>query len=136
MTRAKATDAPRDPAGAHRLLAQAHRTLASAALAGVDADSGYGLAYQAALKAVLALLRHSGRRVSSGSGGHVVTLREAERLLGDDGAIVRRVDRMRRARNQVVYDGEEVGEAERDQAIRDAGALIELVSVRLGQGDG
>jgi len=136
VTRASAIDAPRDRDGARRLLAQAHRTLASAALDGVDADSGYGLAYQAALKAVLALLRHSGRRVSSGAGGHVVTLQEAERLLGREGVLVRRVDRMRRARNQVVCDGEEVGEAEREQAIRDAGALIELVTVRLEGTDG
>jgi hypothetical protein len=131
VTRARATDVPRDPEGARRVLAQARRALQSADLDGVDPDSGYGLAYQAALKAALALLRAHGRRVSSGAGGHVVTLEEARRLLGPDGAAVTRVDRMRRARNQLVYDGDEVGEADRRQAVADARVLIELVSNRL-----
>lgn len=38
-----------------------------------------------------------------------------------------RVDRMRRSRNQLVYEGEEVGEAERVQAVADAQALLDLV---------
>jgi hypothetical protein len=38
---------------------------------------------------------------------------------------------MRRARNQVGYDGDEVGAADRRQAVADARVLIELVSNRL-----
>lgn len=136
MTRARGVDAPRDPVGAVRLLDQGRRTLASAGLEGVDADSGYGLAYQAALKAALALLRAHGRRVSAGSGGHVVVLAEAERLLPGHTDAVRRVDRMRRSRNQLVYDGEEVGDAERRQAVLDATVLLDLVATRMEDTDG
>jgi hypothetical protein len=133
MTRATGHRAPPDPSGGAQLLEQSRRTLASAQADGVDADSGYLLAYQAALKAALAILRAGGRRVSAGSGGHVVILEEAAQLLPSASDQLRRIDRMRRARNQLAYEGEEVGERDRDAAVADAATLIGLVSDHLGE---
>jgi len=42
---------------------------------------------------------------------------------------------MRRSRNQLVYDGEEVGGAERRQAVLDAGVLLDLVATQIEDTD-
>jgi hypothetical protein len=67
VTRAKVQRVEADPAAASELIAQARAHLDSARLDGIDAQSAYGLAYQAALKAMVAALLANGLRVGSGA---------------------------------------------------------------------
>ena len=54
-----------DRVAAAELVAQARAHLESARLDGIDAQSAYGIAYQAALKAMVAALPAEGLRVGS-----------------------------------------------------------------------
>ena len=60
MTRAKAQRVEPDRIAAANLIAQARAHLESARIDGVDAQSAYGIAYQAALKAMVAALLADG----------------------------------------------------------------------------
>jgi hypothetical protein len=132
MTRARIDRVAADADTAGRLLGQARNHLGSAALDGVDAESAYGLSYQAALKALAAALTFAGMRASSGAGSHVVLLREATRLVGLDANLANRIDRMRRTRHAVFYEAEEVSGTELRSALSDAAAVIEAVERRIG----
>ena len=124
MTRAKVQEVVADPMAASDLVAQARAHLESARLDGVDAQSAYGIAYQAALKAMVAALLADGLRVGSGAGGHIVTIKEAGDRLDLDPAVSARIDHMRRTRHRVFYDGDEVSELELDGALADAVAVV------------
>jgi hypothetical protein len=124
LTRAKVQQVEPDAIAAAELIAQARAHLQSARIDGVDAQSAYGICYQAALKAMVAALVADGRRITSGAGGHIVTIREAETHLGLDPAVSARVDHMRRTRHRVFYDGDEVSELELAGALADADAVV------------
>ena len=124
MTRAKVQHVEPDPVAATELLAQARSHLESARLDGIDSQSAYGIAYQAALKAMVATLLADGLRVGSGAGGHVVTIQRAGEHLDLDPAVASRVDHMRRTRHRVFYDGDEVSELELEGALTDADAVV------------
>lgn len=124
MTRARAEKVTADPAAARRLLDQARRHMTSARADGVDAESAYGLTYQAALKAMIAVLTADGVRVTSGAGGHMVTLRETGTRLELDSSSLKRVDRMRRTRRTVFYDAGEISTQELAQALSDAATVL------------
>jgi hypothetical protein len=93
-------------------------------LEGVDAQSAYGIAYQAALKAMVAALLADGLRVGSGAGGHIVTIKEAGERLDLDPAVASRIDHLRRTRHRIFYDGDEVSELELAGALEDASAVV------------
>lgn len=124
MTRTHVQRVEADPLAAASLVEQASAHLRSARTEGVDAQSAYGLCYQAALKAMVAALLAAGQRVSSGAGGHVVTIREAESQLDLDRDVAARIDYMRRTRHRVFYDGDEVTELELEGALADAEAVV------------
>ena len=124
MTRAKVQKVEPDRVAAAELIAQARAHLESARLEGVDAQSAYGIAYQAALKAMVAALLAGGLRVGSGAGGHIVTIREAGERLGLDPAVASRIDHLRRTRHRIFYDGDEVSELELEGALADAEAVV------------
>jgi HEPN domain-containing protein len=105
---------------------QARRQLRSALLAGVDAESSFGLSYQAAIKGLTGALIAVGRRVTAGESGHLVLIREARGRLGGEEALFDRLDRMRRTRHEVFYEVAEVSRRELETAQRDAQALIDL----------
>ena len=112
-TRARVVDALPDLPLARRLLDQAERHLASAAVEGVDRDSRFGLLYDAARKAADATLRTAGRRVTQGPGHHVAFISEAKRLLGPDHAeLWVQVEAARSIRNDMEYRAREVSESE------------------------
>ncbi len=113
-----------DRVAASELIAQARAHLESARLKGIDAQSAYGIAYQAALKAMVAALLADGLRVGSGAGGHIVTIKEAGERLDLDPGVSSRIDHMRRTRHRVFYDGDEVSELELDGALADAEAVV------------
>lgn len=124
MTRAKAQRVEPDRIAAADLIAQARAHLESARIDGVDAQSAYGIAYQAALKAMVAALLADGLRVGSGVGGHIVTIREAGERLDLDPAVAARIDHLRRTRHRVFYDGDEVSELELAGAVADAEVVV------------
>jgi uncharacterized protein (UPF0332 family) len=124
VTRAKVQRVAPDRVAATELLAQARAHLGSARLDGIDAQSAYGIAYQAALKAMVATLLADGLRVGSGAGGHIVTIQQAGERLDLDPAVTSRVDHMRRTRHRVFYDGDEVSELELDGALADTEAVV------------
>jgi hypothetical protein len=112
-TRAKAADAPQDLPLAARLLDQAARHIASAKIDGVDRDSRYAMLYDAARKAADAVMRAKGRRVTQGTGHHIVYLAEAKRLLDAELETVwAKVQAARSIRNDMEYRGREVTELE------------------------
>ncbi len=113
--RARAEPASVDCGAARRLLEQAARHMASAAISGVDDESRYGMLYDAGRKACDAILRAAGRRLRHGTGHHAAYLAEARRLLGSDADTTRllsRLDAARSIRNGTQYRLREVTEAE------------------------
>lgn len=89
---------------AELLLAQAHRHLDSArTIAKTDPAGAYQLLYDAARKALAAVLENEGLRATS-RGGHIA-VREAVSAQLDPplGVIFRPFDRLRRRRNQAEY---------------------------------
>jgi hypothetical protein len=128
MTPARLEKVQADLSEARRLSAQAEAHLTSAALSGVDAESAYGLCYQAVLKGCIATLLADGQRVTAGTRGHVVTLEGAAARLSLPGDLVDRLDAMRRARHRVFYDATEVSELELEGARRDARALLDALA--------
>lgn len=124
MTRARVQKVLSDRVAASDLIVQARAHLDSARLDGIDAQSAYGIAYQAALKAMVAALLADGLRVGSGVGGHIVTIREAGERLGLDPRVSARIDHLRRTRHRVFYDGDEVSELELAGAVADAAAVV------------
>ncbi len=131
MTGARVQSVEPDRDHAARLLAQGRKTFRSAHAPGVDAESAYALCYQALLKGMVAALLHSGTRITSGGGGHIVTIRETVALLGLDKPLADRLDDMRRARHRVFYEFTEVSELELEGALADAETLLTAVEQRL-----
>lgn len=123
-SRAKAVAAPADVLLATRLLDQAERHLASAEIDGVDLDSRFGMLYDAARKAADAMMRAEGRRVTSGSGHHVVYLDEAERLMGAHSTDWLVVKAGRSIRNDMEYRGREVTQLEADELATSARRVV------------
>jgi uncharacterized protein (UPF0332 family) len=124
LTRAKVQKVVSDRVAASGLIVQARAHLESARLDGIDAQSAYGIAYQAALKAMVAALLADGLRVGSGAGGHIVTIKEAGERLDLDPAVAARIDHLRRTRHRVFYDGDDVSELELAGALADAEAVV------------
>lgn len=135
MTRARPERVERDPARAKLLLRQASEHLASAHVAGVSAESAFALCYQAMLKAMVGALLAQGVRVTSGLAGHVVIIREASHLLDLDPQLVSRIDAMRRARNQLFYDVDEVTESQLSTALSDAKSAIDAAATTIARSD-
>lgn len=128
MARAEVDVVRPDQRAAVALIQQARRQLQSALVEGVDAESSFGLSYQATIKALTGALIAVGRRVTAGESGHLVLIREARGRLGGDEALFDRLDRMRRTRHEVFYEVGEVSRRELDLAQRDARALIDLAA--------
>jgi hypothetical protein len=123
--RSRAEDAPPDLAMAARLLDQADKHLASAAIEGVDPDSRFGLFYDGARKAADSIMRAEGRRVTHGVGHHIVFLSEAKRLLGPpQAAMWTRVEVARSIRNGMEYQGREVTQLELSELAEAATELV------------
>jgi hypothetical protein len=94
---------------ADSMIAQARRYVASARLvASTDADAGYVLAYDAARKALTAVLENQGLRPTS-RGGHIALIDAVTAQLDPPlGATLRPVDRMRTRRNRIEYPAPDV----------------------------
>lgn len=124
---------------ADRLLAQAraHLTLATTAQsADLDPIGAYQLLYDAARKALSAVLENQGLR-STSRGGHIAVLDALRAQLDPPlGATLRSFDRMRRTRNESEYPRDDrpsvtAADVRRDQA--HAKSFIELAERILDQ---
>jgi hypothetical protein len=104
ITRSELERVPANREHANLLLTQAHRHLSSAqAIAASDATGAYQLLYDAARKALAAVLENQGLR-STSRGGHIAVLDAVSAQLDPPlGTILRPFDRLRRRRNQAEY---------------------------------
>jgi hypothetical protein len=115
---------------ADRLLAQARSHLASAEkVCADDPEGGYALAYDAARKALAAILENQGLRATS-RGGHLAVLEAARAQLDPPlGRVVRPFNRMRIRRNDAEYPPTDAPELTADDVREDvasAQAIIDL----------
>jgi uncharacterized protein (UPF0332 family) len=97
---------PIDFAQIQRFLASAAKKLdAARKTLAVDEEASYQLAYEAMLKASLGFMLSHGVRPRSLPGHHVTIIEFAEQHLGRKlKGLIARFDRMRRKRNQALYD--------------------------------
>lgn len=116
-----------DEAVARAVLAEADRHLASAeTILATDPDGAYALLYDAARKAVTAVMSARGLRATNRPGAHaaVVAFANAEMTgLGADDAIAA-FDRLRRTRNHSEYGALPLGA---QQVAADLGTVGEIV---------
>jgi hypothetical protein len=117
---------------ADRLVDQARRHLASARdVCETDPEGGYVLGYDAARKALTAVLENQGLRPTS-RGGHVAVY-EAIRAQLDPpmGMVLRPFDRMRRQRHEVEYppaDAPALTEDDVREDLAKAAAIVDLAA--------
>lgn len=113
---------------ANLLLNQAHQHLGSAqAIAGSDPTGAYQLLYDAARKALSAVLENQGLRATS-RGGHIAVLDAVSAQLDPPlGTILRPFDRLRRRRNQAEYPATDRPSFSSDEVGRDLPKVREIV---------
>jgi uncharacterized protein (UPF0332 family) len=95
----------------------------------IDEETAYQTAYQAVLKASLALMLSHGQRPRVQLGHHIAILEFAQKHL--DPALAPTFDlfdRMRRKRNVAFYDIALIGEVEADEAVAAAEAYMPIVA--------
>ncbi|HEU5109712.1 MAG TPA: hypothetical protein VFT95_14315 [Micromonosporaceae bacterium] len=112
------------------LLGQAHQHLNSAkAIAAADPVGAYQLLYDAARKALAAVLENQGLRATS-RGGHIA-VREAVSAQLDPplGGVLRPFDRLRRRRNQAEYPSAEHPGVEAEDVGRDLPKVEQILDV-------
>jgi len=112
------------------LLGQARQHLNSArAIAAVDPVGGYQLLYDAARKALAAVLENQGLRATS-RGGHIA-VRDAVTAQLDPplGAVLRPFDRLRRRRNQAEYPSAEHPGMEPEDVDRDLPKVEQILEL-------
>lgn len=121
-------EVPADADTVDRLIATAHRHIASATRnAESDPEGALALAYDAARKTATALLAHQGLRPTS-TGGHIAVVDAINaQFPGIEG--LKSIDRLRRRRNQAEYpdprDYDPVTAEEVDDAVAAATACID-----------
>lgn len=125
-------EVPADPTAIERLMAdaRAHLVTASRALTDGDLAGAYQLGYDAARKALAAMLQSRGLRVR-GPGAHA-NLFEAVREIFEDLSGIERLeplDRIRRTRNQSEYSGHPF---DHDEVAHDLSIMSDAVDLANG----
>jgi uncharacterized protein (UPF0332 family) len=118
-----------DPRQVKQFLADAARkTIAARKNLAIDGETAYQTAYQAMLKASLALMLSRGQRPRVQLGHHIAIIEFAQKHL-DPGLIATFAlfDRMRRKRNDALYDVALIGDAEAEEAVRTAEEYLRVV---------
>jgi hypothetical protein len=112
------------------LLTQARRHLDSArAVAASDPTGAYQLLYDAARKALAAVLESQGLRATS-RGGHIAVLDAVSAQLDPPlGSILRPFDRLRRRRNQAEYPSDSQPGFDTEDIARDAPKVQEILDL-------
>lgn len=118
-----------DPKQVKQFLADADKkSLAARKNLAIDEETAYQTAYQAVLKAALALMLSHGQRPRVQLGHHAAILDFAQKHL--DPALAPSFDlfdRMRRKRNLAFYDIAIIGEVEAEEAVKAAEAFLPVV---------
>lgn len=127
---------PADQRRVGRWLARSRKDLDLAAnlLAGVDRDRAMAVAYEAGYRACAGILDLVGYRITSQPGHHRAAIDAETVILGSDHrALLRRLDRARRFRNDALYgDGAAAGRGEFGQLLKDVAWLLDELERRLG----
>lgn len=107
--------------------------LASNLLAGVDRDRAMAVAYEAGYRACAGILDLAGYRITSQPGHHRAAIDAATVVLGSERrALLRRLDRARRFRNQALYgDVATAGAREFQQLLKDVAWLLDELQARI-----
>ncbi len=107
----------------------AERALTDAAVPGLSPEGRFRLAYDAALALATLAALATGYRVKSRVGRHQITFESASAALGRDAApLIRYLDLCRRKRNVISYEGEEIGEDQANELLKEVarfGALAD-----------
>lgn len=130
LTRGELQRVPASRDHADHLLSQARRHLVSAdAVAGSDPAGAYQLLYDAARKALAAVLENQGVRATS-RGGHIA-VRDAVSAQLDPplGDALRPFDRLRRRRNQVEYPSAEAPGVSTEEVKRDIPKVEQILNI-------
>jgi uncharacterized protein (UPF0332 family) len=95
----------------------------------IDEETAYQTAYQAMLKASLALMLSHGQRPRVQLGHHVAIIEFAQKHLGKKhAALFALFDRMRRKRNEAFYDIALIGDEEAVDAVVAAEKYVQIVA--------
>lgn len=95
----------------------------------IDEETAYQTAYQAVLKASLALMLSHGQRPRVQLGHHIAILEFAQKHLNPvHAATFDLFDRMRRKRNDAFYDIALIGEVEAEEAVAAAESYLVIVA--------
>jgi uncharacterized protein (UPF0332 family) len=110
-------------ADARKRVATAKKNLA------IDAETAYQIAYEAMVKASLALMLSHGQRPRKQLGHHIVIIEFAKNnLTGGPAEIFTLFDRMRRKRNQAFYDIAVISDTEAQEAVATAESFLRLLA--------
>lgn len=126
----------RDPARVRRWLDRSRKDLEVVAmLAGVDRQRAMGVAYEAGYRACAGILDLNGHRVTSQPGHHRAAIDAVTVTLGQENrALLRRLDRARRFRNETLYGDVPAAPArEFDQLVADVSWLLAELERRLSR---
>jgi uncharacterized protein (UPF0332 family) len=121
---------PIQPNQVKQFLADAHKKAAAARKnLAIDEESAYQIAYQAMLKASLALMLSHGQRPRVQLGHHIAIIEFAQKHL-DPGlaATFALFDRMRRKRNDAFYDLALISDVEAEDAVLEVEKYLQTVS--------
>jgi hypothetical protein len=125
---------PADPVSARRILDEARRHVAAARQIGeLDRSGAYVLCYDAARKAISAVLLAGGYRAMSVPGAHVAIARAAVSFGSSEAerSRLRQLDQMRRHRNRSEYGVRSFSAQETDGAIDLATWIIEFAAAKV-----
>ena len=113
-------------ADANKKAAAARKNLA------IDAETAYQIAYEAMLKASLALMLSHGQRPRVQLGHHIAIIEFAQKHLSPSLATVFALfDRMRRKRNDAFYDIALISDTEAEEAVRVAENYLKAISAHV-----
>lgn len=122
-----------DPKQVKQFLADAEKkAVAARKNLEIDEETAYQTAYQAVLKASLALMLSHGQRPRVQLGHHIAILEFAQKHL--DPALAPTFDlfdRMRRKRNDAFYDIAIIGEVEAEEAVAAAEAYLPTIAANI-----
>jgi uncharacterized protein (UPF0332 family) len=119
-----------DPKQVRQFLADAHRKAAAARKnLTIDEETAYQTAYQAMLKASLALMLSHGQRPRVQLGHHIAIIEFAQKHLDPRlSTTFDLFDRMRRKRNDAFYDLALISDVEAEDAVAAAEEYLRVVS--------
>jgi uncharacterized protein (UPF0332 family) len=117
-----------DAASIGRLLDAARRSLADARLPGISHEGCFDMAYKAIMQCANAALQANGyRTLTSKPGHHQTMIQSLPKTIGLEVRSVVLLDSLRKQRNVIDYSGDMVSQGMADEAVQQAGQLLQQV---------